>query len=445
MNMQPMILEMNTPSISPNQYSYKANTNHEDSFSSVLSKAQDKSERQENDSVKNNQDSVVTKSNAKEDTTTVTKKDLSKSESKKEINKLEQGDLEKNTEAEKVVMEAIADVLQITPDELEQILATLQVGVFDLLQMDNLQQLLMAVHDVDEPMDLLLIPEISPEIKIITSMLEEYTANNLMDIPDIVQVEPQVAINVNENILNSNVDSNQNSEANTQRNMENQSKSLDESNEVLSAEKTSINKVNGSVKSEETLWDNEEQTASNQNSTSNHFLETLSQSIGDVFQMQNEQIGEVDKAVFGRSQVIEPKILLDQIVEHIKVSVIEEEAHMNIQLKPEHLGKLSMEVISKQGVMTAHFTVENEKVRETIQQNIQALKETLESKGLVIEELEVTVGEHQQQNEQTSTNPRSNRNIARIIDRIMNEDMVEEDVTLQHRHESETSEVDYIA
>ena len=51
MNMQPMMLEMNTASISPNQHLHKPNTNHEDSFSSVLSKTQTKNERQENNTI----------------------------------------------------------------------------------------------------------------------------------------------------------------------------------------------------------------------------------------------------------------------------------------------------------------------------------------------------------------------------------------------------------
>ena len=96
MNMQPMMLEMSTASISPNQHIHKANTNHEDSFSSVLSKTQAKSERQENSAVTNSKEPVETKSNAREDTSNVIKKDSTKSEPTKEVNKLEEGDLVKD-------------------------------------------------------------------------------------------------------------------------------------------------------------------------------------------------------------------------------------------------------------------------------------------------------------------------------------------------------------
>lgn len=444
MNIQPMMLEMNTASISPNQHVHKANTNHEDSFSSVLSKTQDKSDRQENNSVKSSKDPVETKSNSTEEPTNITKTDPSKSESTKEVKPLEEGDLEKNMEAEKIVIQAIADILQITPDQLEQMLATLQVGIMDLLQMGNLQQLLMAAHDVEEPMDLLLIPEITSEIKTITAMLEEFSASSLVDIPEKTQPQQQLEVNVDENILSLNVNTDKDSQANTKMNKENETKISDENNQTLDVDKASVSKVNRPLENDEVPWENEEQSASNQNSSTNQFLETLSQSIGEAFQMQNNQVGEVNEAILGRHQIIEPQVVLDQIVERIKVSVIEEQAQMNIQLKPEHLGKLSMEVISKQGTMTARFTVENEKVKEAIEQNIQTLKETLESRGLVIEELEVTVGQNQQENEQTSTSSRSNRNISQIIDRMMNEDM-EEDVALEHRHESQTNEVDFIA
>ena len=101
-------------------------------------------------------------------------------------------------------------------------------------------------------------------------------------------------------------------------------------------------------------------------------VDNLSQSIGEVFQSQNNQVNETFETIAKRTEVVNPRMVLDQIVEKIKVSALENEAKMNIQLKPEHLGKMSVEVISKQGIMTAQITVENEKTKAFLQKSLES-------------------------------------------------------------------------
>ena len=447
MNIQPMVLEVNMPKVSPGQNLQKTNEKKsDDPFSSVLSKTQEKQENQKDDKVGNDKTGTTSKSSPKEETTNVTKKDPLKSVSTKEASNLEGGIQEESIPVEEVTIEAIANLLQITPEQLEQLLAALKIGLSDLLQGDNLQQLLMQVHHVDEPMDLLLIPEVASQMKVVTSVLEEHMANNLEILADAVQLEQPLEIKVDENLLGVSVSSsNNNSQGNAKGDMDNTTKVLDENNNPLDVAQASTSKISAPVENDENLGQNEEGTTPNQNHATNQFLETLTHSIGEAFQMQSEHVTDVKEALVGRHEVVNPKMVLDQIVERIKVSTLAEEAQMNIQLKPEHLGKLSMEVVSKQGIMTAHFTVENEKTKALLEQNIQDLKETLESKGLVIQQLEVTVEQNQQDDRETYKNTRSNKNISDMINRMMNEDMLEEEIDLQRHRENDTNEVDFIA
>ena len=442
MNVQPMALEMSAPRISPSQ---NTRSKSDDPFSSALSKAQDQQENKPRDQVKNNKKSSQTKDQPAEKTVDVARKEPEQVISTKETSSTKEVTQEETMAAEQAAIEALAQILQMTPGELEQLLGTLQVGVLDLLQADNLQQLIMEVHGVDEPMDLLLISEIASEIKMVTSLLEEHGANHLGKIPSEVQTENQLEINTGEEILSAHVNTDKSLLARPQAELKNEAEDLNQDNKAVGVSEENAIKVKSSVESEAKLSQNEEEGTPSQNTSANNFLETLSGSIGEAFQMQAKQVGEVNEAVPLRHEVIEPKMVLDQIVERIKVSVIEEEAQMNIQLKPEHLGKLSMEVISKQGSMTARFTVENERVKEMIEQNIQDLKEVLEARGLIIEKLEVAVGQHQQDNDQANKKSRSNKNISNIIDSIMNEELLDDPEALKRPDKNATNEVDFTA
>ncbi len=64
---------------------------------------------------------------------------------------------------------------------------------------------------------------------------------------------------------------------------------------------------------------------------------------------------------------------------------------MELQLNPESLGKINLSVVAKDGIMTAHFTAQNEMVKEAIESQIQILKDNLNNQGLKVESIEVTV------------------------------------------------------
>lgn len=83
-----------------------------------------------------------------------------------------------------------------------------------------------------------------------------------------------------------------------------------------------------------------------------------------------------------------------QIIEQIRVNANPGQASMELQLHPEHLGRVDLTVTAKDGVMTAKFAVQNEMVKEAVEVQMIALKETLEQQGIKVEAIEVTVAGH---------------------------------------------------
>ena len=441
MNLQPMTLDINSLRAPQKLSNQQASNKKEDSFSSVLERSRENQEASSKEKVSKEKVAQASKEKVSTEAPTESKPSIVKETSKSKESALVNDRL--GTEESEKVIQAMAELLGITPTELEQMLAVLEIGISDLLKGDNLQQLIMQVHTVDEPMDLLLIPEVASEIKVISSMLEEYTANTVVTEASgkLLEVTPEpVALDGQEVKFNPEtqvvIDTSQkNTEQIPKTNIE---------QTVLKVDSDNVTQVNVTASNNDELSQNEGQSTPNQNNSASQFLDHLSQSMGEVFQAQNNQVNESFETIATRNEVVNPRMVLDQIVEKIKVSSLKDEAQMSIQLKPEHLGKLNMEVISKQGILTAHFTVENEKTKMMLEQNIQSLRDSLEDKGLVIQELEVTVGQNPNEDRQAYESQKSSANISNIISRMMNEDLIEEEKA-DRLFENDENEVDFIA
>ena len=87
--------------------------------------------------------------------------------------------------------------------------------------------------------------------------------------------------------------------------------------------------------------------------------------------------------------------VVKQVVEQIRVSVKADTSSFEMQLNPEHLGKINLQVAAKNGVVTAQIATENEAVKEALESQITALKESLNNQGIKVEAVEVTIASHE--------------------------------------------------
>lgn len=85
--------------------------------------------------------------------------------------------------------------------------------------------------------------------------------------------------------------------------------------------------------------------------------------------------------------------IAEQIIDQVKINIRPDSTSMEIQLYPEQLGKVDLQVTSKNGVMTAQLTTRNEIAKEAIESQMQVLRETMEAQGIKVENIEVTVAE----------------------------------------------------
>ena len=87
--------------------------------------------------------------------------------------------------------------------------------------------------------------------------------------------------------------------------------------------------------------------------------------------------------------------IIKQIVEQVKVNVTTETKTMEMQLNPEHLGRIHVSISEENGVIQAQFTATNELVKEALESQLATLRENLNQAGVKVDAIEVTVETHQ--------------------------------------------------
>ncbi len=85
--------------------------------------------------------------------------------------------------------------------------------------------------------------------------------------------------------------------------------------------------------------------------------------------------------------------ILKQIVDKASVVLSKDKAEMIVDLKPDHLGKLSLKVVTERGIMTAQIMAENQQVKQIIESNFNVLRDALEKQGITVQQFSVSVGQ----------------------------------------------------
>ena len=87
--------------------------------------------------------------------------------------------------------------------------------------------------------------------------------------------------------------------------------------------------------------------------------------------------------------------IMNQIVTQASVTINETVSRMEMELNPQNLGRMIMQVQQQEGMVTAKLIAQNENVRNAIETQLMQLRENLEQKGIKVDAVEVTVGTHE--------------------------------------------------
>jgi len=89
--------------------------------------------------------------------------------------------------------------------------------------------------------------------------------------------------------------------------------------------------------------------------------------------------------------------IFDQIVQRAAVQLRNDQSEINIDLKPDFLGRVRMQILTENQQVTVRIVTELATVRDMIETGLNQLKSELQSQGLQVERLEVAVADDHRQ------------------------------------------------
>jgi flagellar hook-length control protein FliK len=111
---------------------------------------------------------------------------------------------------------------------------------------------------------------------------------------------------------------------------------------------------------------------------------------------QNKQLTVNTEKILDAKSPIQTTDIIDQIVKNVNITKSDTESNIKIQLKPDFLGNIEIDIKSVNGSLTANILTDNEKVKHQIEANLNILNNQLESKGIKIDSFNVSVDRNMQ-------------------------------------------------
>lgn len=128
------------------------------------------------------------------------------------------------------------------------------------------------------------------------------------------------------------------------------------------------------------------------------FSDNKDQENTNIFKMESS-IKQTDalrsKTSFSENIMKTPE---NQLVEKMKVMIEGKQKSLELHLKPEHLGKVRINLHSHEGIVTARVVAEHGQTANLLNSNIQQIRDTLEQQGINLQNFSVDVGNGEQRN-----------------------------------------------
>ena len=280
--------------------------------------------------------------------------------------------------------QAIMDSMQIDEEELLQLLEQFGTNIQGLLQPQLLQQLVVAVECKGDPMGLLTSEQAMNDLQMLLAKAEEIR-QDLLNIPEVPQIQAELA--------DGEMDFAQVLAGNVSQDMEGVEAAEEDGGDMAvlaGSQPEDTGFTFEAVKKSGDMAQVGEDHADNKSSGSS--AKTENGSMAEQFLNLVTDAAATDEVEFSQlSKSEQVRAVAEQILEKVRVVLSDTQTSMEISLTPESLGRVTLNLVSKHGALTAHFTAQNEIAKEAIESQMVVLRENLESQGLKVEAIEVTV------------------------------------------------------
>ena len=469
---------------------YKSNTGFDEFLNKAESNVNNKKYSYNNSNYKDANKSIISKGNIDNSSNKkieIDKKGQGKEISKKDDNLVEKNDNikdDKSLEKEKITivddetLNKLSEILGISKDKITEILSNLSISISMLQNTENLVEFLQSAFGVENPNQLLSIDNIKE------------TMNSIVDIAKNINYQDSIAIDESiDSVLNELNNTgifdkkitllgseSQQLKQKINQLLDNLNGSIEDvKNNSSLLESNNIKTYIDSIKLSENVEDlasidniqeikveNLENTTyyqgdsqnNNQNSQGQMLLNNNNQNVTleanssqDIFNVSDIlNNNRIFNSSLPKTQVlknINTSDVVAQIMEKIKVSIKPEVSEVKILLRPEQLGEVSLKIATQNGIVTAQFIAESQKVKEIIEANFNQLRDMLAEQGVNVGELEVNVSsnnkEQNQYNSFEQEQQQNNKRIESIIKESFEQEQQQNNITQEEVIESQVN------
>ncbi|MGN0279646.1 MAG: flagellar hook-length control protein FliK [Lachnospiraceae bacterium] len=307
------------------------------------------------------------------------------------------------------LVQDIAEEMDVTPEEVEAAMEVLGLTVMELFDPDNLKQLLLQLTGSTDELSLVTNETLYDSLQILLQtaekdldMLAEELGISTEELKSLLeQMVSEPVESETQNVQNmQDVTSDQELPELNLEGMKDYTVSVHRDGETVQM-KVTVDDASGAKSVAETVTDTPKTEANGfsgnkGNGASDPGNHSEGNTAGNALLQTNGQQPEIaevqtSEPVFQSSQTQE---IMDQIVEYMKVNLKADTQEMEMQLHPASLGTVNVQVAAKDGILTAHFTTQNEAVRAVIETQLIQLKTQFEEQGIKVDAVEVTVANH---------------------------------------------------
>jgi flagellar hook-length control protein FliK len=301
-----------------------------------------------------------------------------------------------------IVAEAISVELDVTVEEVQVAMEELGLGNADLLTVDGINAVIAEIANLENPIDMVIDPEISQAIANVGEVLNQSLAelSEELDIPS-----DEVA-----NLINTKVDAPKAFEMPVTDEKVTDEKVTDEkvTDENVTDDSLLVNEMGNTADNEKVkATDYTENNNSSDLMNKEHVdvkVEDADKSKGNnetpvvttnvSFENGNVVITKEVTNAEGETRVSTQEII-GQITDYMQSHSEEGLPEIRMQLHPESLGTLLINVTSKNGNITASIIAQNEAVKAALESAITTLEDNFKEQGVKIDAVEVSVGTHE--------------------------------------------------
>ena len=280
-------------------------------------------------------------------------------------------------EAVEELLTKISEVMNVTPQDIQNALEELGLKAEDLLNTENIPALVVALTEGADELSVMTNEDVFANVQEITAKAEELLAGlsetSGMSFAEIQEAMAKMAEHnpvAGEDVVYTNANP---SDAVT--------------SDELAASLENSNVTDMQAASTEVTRDTRQNT-SNENAQGNEQM-TFAQTVAERLE---QAVAKTDAVASSYTTTTES--VMNQIQDAIRVIQTQDMTEMELQLHPASLGNLRIQIAAKEGVVTAVFTTENEAVRAALESQLVTLKENFAQQGVKVEAVEVTVASH---------------------------------------------------